>query len=116
MATPAKRRARGPAGEQGSHSGSGSSEGSDSGSDSGSEGSGCSDSDEPIDEVSGTGRARPLKELRERGFGRGIVWGMAGKGVGSRFGKGLGKRPCPGAGARCVSCGRAGDASLGSVT
>ncbi|NWV44829.1 BCCIP protein, partial [Daphoenositta chrysoptera] len=46
MATPAKRRARGPAGEQGSHSGSGSSEGSDSGS----EGSACSDSEEPIDE------------------------------------------------------------------
>ncbi|XP_058666687.1 BRCA2 and CDKN1A-interacting protein [Ammospiza caudacuta] len=46
MATPAKRRARDPAGEQGSHSGSGSSEGSDSGSES----SACSDSDEPIAE------------------------------------------------------------------
>ncbi|NXN78019.1 BCCIP protein, partial [Bombycilla garrulus] len=46
MATPAKRRARGPAGEQGSHSGSGSSEGSHSDS----EGSGSSDSDEPVDE------------------------------------------------------------------
>lgn len=46
MATPAKRRARGPAGEQSSHSGSGSSEGSDSGS----EGSAGSDSDSPIDE------------------------------------------------------------------
>ncbi|RMC11261.1 hypothetical protein DUI87_11379 [Hirundo rustica rustica] len=46
MATPAKRRARGPGGEQSSHSGSGSSEGSLSGSES----SACSDSDEPIDE------------------------------------------------------------------
>ncbi|NWV67496.1 BCCIP protein, partial [Malurus elegans] len=50
MATPAKRRARVPAGEQSSHSAA------DSASDSGSEGSGasggseCSDSDEPIDE------------------------------------------------------------------
>ncbi|CAN8215794.1 unnamed protein product [Coccothraustes coccothraustes] len=43
MATPAKRRARGPAGEQSSHS-------SSEGSESGSESSGCSDSDEPIAE------------------------------------------------------------------
>ncbi|NXQ60200.1 BCCIP protein, partial [Anthoscopus minutus] len=46
MATPAKRRARVPAGEQGSHSGSGSSEASDSGSES----SGGSESDSAIDE------------------------------------------------------------------
>ncbi|KAM4896967.1 BRCA2 and CDKN1A-interacting protein isoform 2-T2 [Sylvia borin] len=53
MATPAKRRARGPAGEQSSRSGSSSSEGSHSaseGSHSASEGSEGSDSDEPIDE------------------------------------------------------------------
>lgn len=47
MATPAKRRQRGPAGEQGSLSASDS---ASEGSGSASEGSACSDSDEPIDE------------------------------------------------------------------
>lgn len=57
MATPAKRRARGPAGEQSSSEGSHS---SSEGSHSSSGGSDGSDSDEePIEEVSGTGPHGP---------------------------------------------------------